>query len=177
MSDLIERLQSGDAVAFESLFNRYEKLVYRTAYLITGDREEARDILQEVFVAVWQWRHTYNPEKGEFTTWLHRITVNECSRKRKKRRIACLSLEEGNKGCCPDDPRELPEEIMISKEEHGRLMRALSSLDTKHRSVLVLRFFNELSYEEIADVAGVSLGTVKSRIHYALKTLRWRLVT
>jgi len=178
MSDLVEQLQSGDAVAFESLFNKYKKLVYRTAYLITGDREEAKDIMQEVFVAVWKWRRTFDPEKGEFTTWLQRITVNECSRKRKKRRIAFLSLEEKeNKGCCPGDPAELPEDIMISKEEYERLMMALSSLDTKHRSVLVLRFFNELSYDEIARVVGVSLGTVKSRIHYALKTLRQQLAT
>ena len=66
---------------------------------------------------------------------------------------------------------------MISKEEYEGLMRALSSLDTKHRSVLVLRFFNELSYNEIARVMGVSLGTVKSRIHYALKMLRQQLAT
>ena len=178
MSDLLEQLQSGDAAAFESLFNRYEKLVYKTAYLITGDREEAKDVMQEVFVAVWKWRHTFNPEKGKFTTWLHRITVNECSKKRKKRRVAFLSLEgEEKKGYCPNDPRELPEEMMISKEEYVRLMKALSSLDTKHRSVLVLRFFNELSYEEIAGVVGISLGTVKSRIHYALKTLRWQMAT
>jgi RNA polymerase sigma-70 factor (ECF subfamily) len=177
MSDLAEQLQSGDVAAFESLFNKYERLVYRTAYLITGDREEAKDILQEVFVAVWKWRHTFDPRKGEFTTWLHRITVNECSKKRKKRRITFLSLEEENQGYKPENPSELPEEIMISKEEYDGLMRALSSLDTKHRSVLVLRFFNELSYEEIAQVVGVSLGTVKSRIHYALKTLRGQLAT
>ncbi len=178
MSDLAKQLQSGDAAAFESLFQKYERLVYRTAYLVTGDRKEAEDILQEVFVSVWKWRHTFDPEKGEFITWLHRITVNECSKRHKKRRIAFLSLEEEeNKGYKPENPSELPEEIMISKEEYERLMRALSSLDTKHRSVLVLRFFNELSYGEIAQIAGVSLGTVKSRIHYALKTLREQLAT
>jgi len=178
MSDLVEQLQSDDAEAFESLFNSYGKLVYRTAYLITGDRREAEDILQEVFVAVWKGRRTFDPAKGKFTTWLHRITVNECSRRHNRRRIAFLSLEQEEiKGYCPRNPAELPEEIMISKEEYERLMAALGSLDTKHRSVLVLRFFNELSYEEIASVVGVSLGTVKSRIHYSLKTLRQRLAT
>lgn len=176
MTDLEERLKSDDVAAFESLFNKHQKLVYRTAYLITGDGEEARDVMQEVFVAVWKWRHTFDSQKGKFTTWLHRITVNECYKKRKKKRVAFLSLEgEENKGYCPDDPAELPEDIMISKEEYGKLMEALSLLDTKHRSVLVLRFFNELSYDDIAQAVGVSLGTVKSRIHYALKMLREQL--
>jgi RNA polymerase sigma-70 factor (ECF subfamily) len=176
MTDLEERLKADDVAAFESLFNKHEKLVYRTAYLITGDREEAKDVMQEVFVAVWKWRDTFDPGKGRFTTWLHRITVNQCYKKRKKKRVVCLPLEgEGSEGSCPDDPEELPEEVMINREEHLRLMKALSSLDARHRSVLVLRFFNELSYDEIADIVGVSLGTVKSRIHYALKTLRQRL--
>jgi len=178
MADLEQRLKAGDVAAFESLFQQHQGLVYRTAYLITGDREEARDIMQEVFVSVWQARHTFDPAKGRFTTWLHRITVNRCSRRRRKKRIAFQSLEkEESKGGCPDDPQALPEEIMITREEYAGLMRALNSLDTKHRCVLVLRFFNELSYEEVAEAAGISLGTVKSRIHYALKTLRRQLAT
>jgi RNA polymerase sigma-70 factor (ECF subfamily) len=75
MIDLEERLRSGDAAAYEFLFNEYGRLVYRTAYLITGDREEARDIQQEVFIAVWQCRSTFDPRKGKLSTWLHRITV------------------------------------------------------------------------------------------------------
>ena len=177
MFDLAERLRSGDTGAFEALFNKYEKQVYRTAYLITGDREEAKDVLQEVFVAVWKWRHTYNPQKGEFATWLHRITLNKCSKKRRKRRVIFSSLEEEeNIGYYPNT-ENLPEDIIISREEYERLMKALSSLDTKHRSVLVLRFFNELSYDQIASIVGISLGTVKSRIHYALKALREELAT
>lgn len=176
MTDLEERLKAGDAEAFESLFNRYERLVYRTAYLITGDREGAGDIMQEVFVAVWKGHRTFDSKKGKLTTWLHRITVNKCFTKRSKRRMDFLSLEkEEAKGCCPDDPPDLPDDIVVSKEEYEGLMKALSSLDTKHRSVLVLRFFNELSYDEIAQVAGVSLGTIKSRIHYALKMMRNQL--
>jgi RNA polymerase sigma-70 factor (ECF subfamily) len=70
----------------------------------------------------------------------------------------------------------MPEDVMISREEYGRLMEALKSLDIKHRSVLVLRYFNDLSYYDIAQAVGVSLGTVKSRIHYALKVLRQQMV-
>jgi len=91
MPDLIEQWHSGDADAFEALFRQYEKLVSRTAYLITGDTEEAKDVMQEVFVSVWKWRHTFNPRKGKFTTWLHRITVNQCSKKHRKKQPVFLS--------------------------------------------------------------------------------------
>ena len=172
-ADLVQRWRSGDSDAFEALFRQYEKLVFRTAYLITGDAENAKDVMQEVFVAVWKWRHTYDPIRGQFTTWLHRITVNKCSKKQVKHQLTFLSLEEAEeKGFQPESRSELPEELMISKEEYDGLMRALSALDNAHRSVVVLRYFNELSCEEVAQVVDIPLGTVKSRLHYALKSLR-----
>jgi len=171
--DLVQRWHSGDANAFEALFRQYEKLVFRTAYLITGDVEKSKDVMQEVFVAVWKWRHTFDPSRGQFTTWLHRITVNKCSKKRTKHQTAILSLEEAEeKGFQPESHSELPEELTISREEYEELMKALSALDTKYRSVVVLRYFNELSGEEIAKIEEIPLGTVKSRLHYALKSLR-----
>jgi RNA polymerase sigma-70 factor (ECF subfamily) len=173
MPDLIERWQSGDSDAFEALFRQYEKLVFRTAYLIVGDVEKAEDVIQEVFVSVWKSRHTFNPEKGKFTTWLHRITVNKCSRKQSKQQPVFLSLEETQeKGFQPESNDDLPEELMINREEYNELMKALSALDTKYRSVVVLRYFSELSCEEIAQAVDIPLGTVKSRLHHALKSLR-----
>ena len=177
MPDLIEQWHSGDADAFEALFRQYEKLVSRTAYLITGDTEEAKDVMQEVFVSVWKWRHTFNPRKGKFTTWLHRITVNQCSKKRRKKQPVFLSLEEIEDKGFQMEASEFPEEVMITREEYERLMKALNSLNAKHRSVLVLRYFNDLSYYEIAQVIDIPLGTVKSRLNQALKSLREQLCT
>lgn len=175
MLNSVERWQSGDVNAFEALFRQYQKLVFRTAYLITGDGETAKDVMQEVFVSVWKSRHTFNPEKGKFTTWLHRITVNKCSRKRRKKQPPFLSLEAAEgKGFEPGSD-DIPRELMISREEYAGLMKALAALDTKHRSVVVLRYFNEFSCEEIAQIADIPLGTVKSRLHYALKSLRQEL--
>ncbi len=176
MSDLVEKWQSGDVGAFEALFRQHQKLVFRTAYLITGDAETAKDVVQEVFVSVWKSRHTFNPEKGKFTTWLHRITVNRCSKKR-RRKPAFLSLEEAGNGGLSLPGGDVPAEAIITKEEYAHLMKALAALDTKHRSVVVLRYFNELSCEEIAHAAEIPLGTVKSRLHYALKSLRQELST
>jgi len=173
MPDLIERWRSGDGDAFEALFRQYEKLVFRTAYLIVGDAEKARDVMQEVFISVWKSRHTFDPEKGKFTTWLHRITVNKCSKKQGSYRPVFLSLvETQEKGFQPGSSDNLPGELMISREEHDELMKALSTLETKYRSVVVLRYFSELSCKEIARIEDVPMGTVRSRLHYALKSLR-----
>jgi len=171
----MEKWQSGDMSAFEALFQQYQGLVFKTAYLMTGNKEEAEDILQEVFVSVWKFRHTFNATKGKLTTWLHRITVNQCIGKHRKKQPALLSLEEASLDLPDMKRQELPEEALVSKWEYERLMRAMNSLDSKHRPVLVLRYFDGLSYGEIAQVVDIPLGTVKSRINQALRSLREQL--
>jgi len=173
MKDLASnKWQSGDAAAFEALFQQYKNLVYKNAYLITGSREEAEDVLQEVFVSVWRSRLTFNSNKGKITTWLYRITVNKCLEKQRKKKLACVSLEQ------VDLPQtQSSDEVLVNRQEYERLIEAMNSLDTKHRAALVLRYFNDLSYEEIAQTAGVPLGTVKSRINQALKLLRGQFDT
>jgi len=172
MPDLTEKWQHGDVNAFETLFRQYEKLVFRTAYLITGSKEAAEDALQEVFISVWKSRHTYDPNKGKLTTWLHRITVNECSRKKKSKPSTAVSLDEQGIDL-PDMKRQSqPEDVLINKMEYERLLKAMDALDTKHRSVLVLRYFNDLSYQEIAEALEIPLGTVKSRLNQSLRYLK-----
>jgi len=168
---------SGDTGAFDALFRQYEKSVYRTAYLLTGDRETASDVLQEVFISVWKYCMTYNPEKGKFSTWLHRITVNHCYRKLKKmKNNSPLSIDtmqasgmqiEAGKG-------DSPEEMSVTREEYERLLRAMADLSAELRTVLVLRFFNDLSYEKIAAAASIPLGTVKSKLNAAMKQMNRR---
>jgi len=168
MTDLINTWQTGDTAAFEAFFRQYEKLVQKTAYLITGSREDAEDVLQEVFVAAWKSRRTFNPEKAKVTTWLHKITVNKCLERKRRKKPEFVTLENLDLA----DPQESPDEALANRQEHEKLLQKLNLLDTKHRVVLVLRYFDELSYEEIAQTAGVPLGTVKSRINQALKLLR-----
>lgn len=168
----MENWQTGDMSAFEALFRQYERLVFKNAFLITGQKEEAEDVLQQVFVSVWKSRHTFNPAKGKITTWLHRITVNECMKRQhfKSEPIAEL-LENIKLTEIPEDPGE----ALMKQEQYERLMQAVNLLDSKHRSILVLRYFNELSYDDIAKSAGIPLGTVKSRINQGLKLLREQL--
>ncbi len=167
----MEKWQSGDMAAFEALFNQYKGLVFKNAYLMTGSREDAEDVLQEVFAAVWRFRKTFDPHKGRLATWLHRITVNECLRRQRKRRPPAVDIEQIDVA----DKRLGPEETLMTAQDYETLVRAMEGLDSRHRAVLVLRYFNDLSYEEIAQAVGVPLGTVKSRMNQALKRLRGRL--
>ena len=166
----MEQWQSGDKNAFEALFHEYERAVFKDAYLITGSREDAEDILQEVFTSVWRSRHTFDPNKGKLSTWLHRITVNECFKKRRKEKQRPLTLDSIDLYAGKDSREEV-----LQQTNHENLTDALNTLDARHRAVLVLRYFDDLSYQEIAQALGVPLGTVKSRINHALKLLRVRL--
>jgi RNA polymerase sigma-70 factor (ECF subfamily) len=172
MADLMEALRAGDVSAFEAVFQDYRKMVFKTAYLMTGSKEEAEDVLQEVFVSVWRSRKTFNPKKGKLSTWIYRITVNRCLSRRRRKKPALLPLEDKNIDLPYTKPTKQPEEILVTRLEYERLVKAMNALDSKHRSVLVLRYFNDLSYDEIAQVIGIPLGTVKSRISQALKSLR-----
>ncbi len=174
--NLIEKWQSGDVNAFEALFEQYHRLVFKTAFLKVGNKEEAEDVLQEVFIAMWKSRNTFDPTKGNISTWLHRITINQCTNKRRRKKVAILSVEQarGNGFDLPEiRSSELPDELLMSRWEYERMIKAIDSQDGKHRSVLILRYFNDLSYDEIAQVLGIPLGTVKSRLNQAIRTLRW----
>ncbi len=162
----MEKWQTGDMAAFETFFRDNERAVFRNAYLITGSREDAEDVLQDVFTSVWKSRHTFDPSKGKVSTWLHRITVNECMRTRRKERLSMLKLDPE----VLDRTRETSE-----RAENGdleSLTQAMNALEPGQRAALVLRYFNDLSYDEIARALSVPLGTVKSRINHALKRLR-----
>ncbi len=176
--DLVEKWQSGDIDAFEALFQQYQNLVFRTAYLMVGNKEEAEDVLQEVFIAVWKSRNTFNPAKGKLTTWLHRITINQCANSKRRKQVTILSMEEARDGGF-DLPQirgsEPPEELLMNRLEYERTIAAVNSLDGKHRPTLILRYFSDLSYNEIAEILGIPLGTVKSRLNQAIRTLRGEL--
>lgn len=171
--DVIDKWRSGDVEAFEVLFQQYYRLVFKTAYLMVGSKEEAEDILQEAFVAMWKSRKTFDPDKGKLTTWLCRITVNQCNSRRRTKRVDSVSLDKAeNDGFdLPDTSAQLPEELCTKHWEYEQVVKAIGSLDGKHRATVVLRYFGDLSYEEIAQVLEIPIGTVKSRLSQALRTL------
>jgi len=158
--------------AFADLFERHKNLVYRTALLILGEPAEAEEALQEIFVLVYKSLASYDPGKGAFTTWLHRITVNYCLSVRRKRRVAQQPLD----GDCSALVGETMEASLAERSEKEGLRRVLGELSDKQRAVLVLRYYWEMPYAEISQVLKIPLGTVKSRLDLALRTLRGRLL-
>jgi RNA polymerase sigma-70 factor, ECF subfamily len=165
----MEKWQTGDMAAFEAFFHEHERAVFRNAYLITGNRDDADDILQDVFTSVWKSRHTFDVRKGKASTWLHRITVNECLRKRRKDRPSLLRVDTTE--------LELPASDTGGRDacDYEELNQVLTRLDPRQRAALVLRYYNDMSYQEIAEALKVPLGTVKSRINHALGTLRAKM--
>ena len=161
--DLIRRAQAGDREAFAALFEQHKNLVYKTACLILGDAHEAEDALQEVFLLVHRSLTTFDARKGAFTTWLHRITLNFCLNHRRQKNHP--SLED----VLPTPAIHFPGAQLA---EEDALWRATRSLSDKQQAVVILRYYWELPYAEIASILEVPLGTVKSRLDLALKTLR-----
>lgn len=162
---IISRAQSGDREAFAILFEQYKNLVYRTAYLMLGDPAEAEDALQEIFVRIYQSLPGFDPGKAAFTTWLYRVTLNYCLNHRRKKRPVSLPLDD----ISPALKSEFPGAQLAEEEV---LQQAIGKLTDRQRAVVILRYFWDLPYAEIAQILDVPLGTIKSRLDLALKTLR-----
>ncbi|MBT3362388.1 MAG: RNA polymerase sigma factor [Chloroflexi bacterium] len=155
---------------FEQVFHQYKGWVYKTAYLITGDHQKAEDVMQEVFISAYKFSNTYDASKGSYTNWLRRITVNQCTRSSRRKILPSSSIEEmqDNGHGISDNSMPVDEQVLLTDQ----ISRLLKSLDNKYRAVLILRFYEDLSYAEIGDILHIPLGTVKSRIHMAISTLQ-----
>jgi len=175
MTNKLEKWQTGDMKAFETLFLEFKGLVFKNAVFMAGNKAEAEDILQEVFINVWRSRQDFDPEKGKFVTWLYKITLNQCISNHRKKRPDSLSLDEELLNFPDSIKTDLIEENLINKMEYEKLMEELTQMDNKHKQVLILRYFNDLSYSEIAEILEIPLGTVKSRIFIAVRLLRERM--
>ena len=162
---IIIRAQNGDKEAFAILFEQYKNLIYKTAYLMLGDPTEAEDALQEIFVRVYKSLSGFDPHKAAFTTWLYRVTFNYCLNHRRKKHPFTLPLEE-------IAPAFRSEFSVAQLAEEEILQQAIEKITEKQRAVVILRYFWDLPYAEIAQILDVPLGTVKSRLDLALKTLR-----
>ncbi len=173
-AELIRRLQQGDIEALGKLFETHKALVYRTALGILRDARAAEDILQEVFVRLYTYAASIDPERS-FKPWLYRVTVNlsyDWSSKKSPRPLNdMLEWLSGVAGGFPAPDRSTDE------KETARMVReVIAELPTTHRAVIVLFYMENLSVEEISRVLDLPPGTVKSRLHYARKRLRELLI-
>jgi RNA polymerase sigma-70 factor, ECF subfamily len=163
---LISRAQAGDREAFAAVFEQYKNLVYKTAYLLLGEAQDAEDALQEVFMQVHRSLAGFDPRRGAFTTWLYRITLNYCLNLRRRRKPATVPLDTSGLS------NNFPAAQLAETEVVWQTLRQLSP---KQQAVVVLRYYWGHSYADMAQILEIPLGTVKSRLDLALKTLRKRL--
>ena len=174
----VEDFLRGDVASFEFLFEKYREKIYAIAYRFVHNKEDALDVSQEVFLRVYQGLKTFKTN-SKFFTWIYRIAVNRAidfSRARRTRRAAPLDSIDEEKGSAAaeiSDPQSPdPEDILLREELAGKLLKAVGDLSPKHRTVFILHAMENLSYKEIAEVAGCSIGTVMSRLFYARKRLK-----
>lgn len=166
---LIARFKAGDNAAFEGLVRLYQDRVYSLCRHLLGNAHEAEDAAQDSFIKAYRHLRHFTPN-ASFYTWLYRITVNTCHDYRKRPFFASLFSRsaEGEDFLAWEMPDELsPERLYESKEMGQALQHALQKLSLKLKTVLVLKEMEGLSYEEIAEVLDISLGTVKSRLSRA----------
>ncbi len=160
---LITNARNGDALSFDLLLEPYTQRAYRVAYLITHDPDSAADALQEALIRAH--RSLRNLRDGHpFYPWFARIVTNEAI-KQAKRPAPSLPLPEWTPSA------DSPERTVLDHEEREHLWRLIQSLSPAHRTVIVLRYYDDMSESEIAQVLGISPGTVKSRLHYAKNAL------
>lgn len=162
----MERAKRGDTSAFEALVTPCEGMLWRLCWRMLGSEADAQDAMQEIMVKAWQALGRFDG-KASVSTWLYRIGVNHCTdllRKRRLRQAESLESLREEQGFDPVSPGENPAEALERKERNAAIRRAIDALPPEQRTPLVLFALERRSYEEIAALTGVELGTVKSRI-------------
>ncbi len=188
-SELGERLREGDTAALEILMERYPSRVYRLAFGITRNAADAEEVVQDVFLTLFQKIHTFEG-RAALSTWIYRVTTNTALMKRRRQRTDReVSMEtllptfrrDGSRAGDPAfvraDWSQTPEAELLSQETRTMLAMAIDALPDPYRAVLVLRDIECLSNEEAAKVVGSSVPAVKSRLHRARLALRERLTS
>lgn len=175
---LIRRAQQGDNVAFEELLLLHQKKVYNLCLRMSANPDDALDLSQEAFLRAWRSLGQYQFE-ANFSTWLFRLTSNICIdflRRKKRRQETSLteSYDDSDEGAelSVPDAQPGPEQQAITNETKIELARAMEQLSPEHREILQLRVIEDLQYEQIADILGVRVGTVKSRLARARLSFR-----
>jgi RNA polymerase sigma-70 factor, ECF subfamily len=178
---LIERCNAGDEAACADLVAEHQRMVYALGLHLLGDRDEALDLSQEVFLRVFRTLSSFRGQSA-LRTWIYRIVVNQARNRqrwwRRRHRSSQVSLDEHLQQFGDVESKEaaLPDRLLASKETATRIWHALDRLPFDQRTALILREIDGLRYEEIAFTLGVAVGTVKSRLTRARQALRGELL-
>ena len=171
-TDLISRCQQGDQEALKGIFEKYQKKVYRIAYGVVRQREEALDIVQEVFIKLFRSIKNFKG-RSQFYTYLYRMTMNTAiDHARKTGKQPMSSLNEEGSYQPSDEPEKGPERVLLQKELEEKVKMAMEKLPAEQRVAIIFKDVEGLSYQEMAEAMGCSIGTVMSRLHYGRKRMQ-----
>jgi RNA polymerase sigma-70 factor (ECF subfamily) len=173
---LVRRTLEGDERAFAELVGRYEGALYRLAWRMLRNHEEARDVVQETFLRVFRALGSYDQER-KFSTWVLRIATNLCIDRYRRRRLKWVSIDaseedEDRPSIVLVEPRDGPDRRYDDAAMAARLDELVQRLPPIYRTIIELRYKQHLAYEEVAEILGVPLGTVKARLHRAHRHLK-----
>ncbi|HJV47077.1 MAG TPA: RNA polymerase sigma factor SigW [Bacillota bacterium] len=177
---LIKKIKKGDRDAFAELVELYKDRVFQVTLRMVGNTQEAEDIAQETFLRVYSNLEHYDPSY-KFSTWIFRIATNlSIDHLRKRKQTYSLDKEmEGTDGLDLHerlaDPTKGPEEILLSGELQGQVQSAIETLSPKYKSIMILRYLEDLSLTEISDIVKLPISTIKTRIHRGREALKKRL--
>lgn len=175
--ELAEQHRYGDPEAFEEIYRRFASMVYNLAYRLSGKGDVAEDLAQEVFIRIYRHLGRFNG-RSTLKTWIYRITLNHCRSRLGRRRLPLQPLSEpdGGEQLQIADTRRGPEDHVLAHDAARRIGAGLQQLRPVFREAVVLRDLEGLSYEEIAVILGVRIGTVRSRIARGRDKLRTLLM-
>jgi RNA polymerase sigma-70 factor (ECF subfamily) len=177
--ELIKNIRNNDHNAFKQLFEQYQRLVYNICYRMSATQEEAEDITQDVFMKIFQAIGNFRGD-AKLSSWIYRIAVNTCLKKaRRKKLTAWISLEflfQKQEGFQPQSQEATTDHQMEISEIERIVQHAIQQLPTRQRTALVLHRYENLAYEEIAQVMNISLSAVESLLHRAKDNLTEKLI-
>ena len=166
--DWVWRARAGDEAAFTPLVEAYQTPIYNLCYRMLGEAGEAEDAAQETFLRAYAQLGSYDTARS-FKTWLFSIANHHCIDRLRKRRLIWLSIDDDNLPPHPalEDKAPGPEEALVRREQSELLQGLLAKLPPEDRAVVVMRYWYDLSYEEIAEATRATVSAVKSRLHRA----------
>lgn len=175
--EVVRRVLAGETGAFARLVERYQDRLYGTVLRLVGCREEARDLVQETFVRAYENLAGFRGGSS-VSTWMFRIAVNaSLSHRRRKRpvRLEAARADDSRPIAWIDPAAPDPADKLVAAETEARVQQALDEMEEDQRALVVLRDIQHFDYQQLADILGVPIGTVKSRLHRARLTLRDKL--
>ena len=165
---LVAASLAGDSGAFDAIVERHRRTVYQVCYRFVNNHEDASDLAQETFVRAWKGLRNFKGESA-LSTWLYRIAVNVSLNRVSAKRLDVEAIEDDR---FVDTASDAPGDSLLRGERAAAVRRAIAQLPEKQRATLILRTYQELSHQEIADILGSSVGAVKANFFHALANLK-----